>query len=134
MQGRDVDVPKKAKDRRKQPRTSRNVPLSLGKTEPGVLNRVDNISSSGVLCQTAKKLPLMSKVAMELMLEMPDTLSDETERITCQGVVVRSKRNPDEKTGGYGTAIFFTRMSEEDREKLGRFVDHYLASELLAVL
>jgi hypothetical protein len=127
-------VPKKPKDRRGQPRASRNVPLSLRNAEPGILNRVDNISSSGVLCQTAKKLPLMSKVAMELVLDMPDTFSNETERIACQGVVVRSERNPDLKTGGYGTAIFFTRVSEEDRGKLERFVDHHLAGELLAVL
>lgn len=127
-------MPKKAKDRRSRPRASRNVPLSLRSAEPGILNRVSNISSSGVLCQTAKKLPLMSKVAMQLVLDVPNTFSNGTERIACQGVVVRSKQNPNEQTGGYETAIFFTQMSGEDRSKLERFVDDYLANEVLTAL
>lgn len=125
---------KKSKDRRSRPRTSRGIPLSLRSAEPGVLNRVCNISSSGVLCHTAKKLPVMSKVAMELVLDVPNTFSNETGRIGCQGVVVRSKRNPDEQTGGYETAIFFTQMSDGDRTKLEGFVDNYIASELLPAL
>ena len=47
---------------------------------------------------------------------------------------LRSEKRPDEKNNGYETAIFFTRMSEEDREELERFVDHQLACELLAAL
>ncbi len=127
-------MPKKTKDRRRRPRTSKQVPLSLKDTEPGILNNVENISSSGVLCHTAKMLPLMSRVAMEIALEMPDPFSDKTESVVCQGVVVRSEKRPDEKNNGYETAIFFTRMSEKDRAKLERFVDQQLASELLAVL
>ena len=71
---------------------------------------------------------------MELVLDVPNTFSNETGRIGCQGVVVRSKRNPDEQTGGYETAIFFTQMSDGDRTKLEGFVDNYIASELLPAL
>ena len=127
-------MPKKAKDRRRQPRTSEQVPLSLRDAEPGILNKVKNISSSGVLCYTSKKLALMNRVTMEIALEMPNAFSGDTERIACEGVVVRSERHPDEKTDGYETAIFFTRMAEADRAKLEQFVDEHLATALLAVL
>jgi c-di-GMP-binding flagellar brake protein YcgR len=134
--GSDVLVPKnkKTKDRRRQPRASKQVPLSLKDAEPGIFNEVENISSSGVLCHTAKKLPLMSRVVMKIAIEMPDAFSDDTEAVACQGVVVRSEKRPDEKNNGYETAIFFTRMSETDRGKLERFVDHQIASQFLAVL
>jgi len=71
---------------------------------------------------------------MQLVLDVPNTFSNGTERIACQGVVVRSKQNPNEQTGGYETAIFFTQMSGEDRSKLERFVDDYLANEVLTAL
>ena len=127
-------MPKKAKDRRRRPRASKQVPLSLKDTEPGILNNVENISSSGVLCHTAKMLPLMSRVAMEIALEMPDTFSDDAEAVACQGVVVRCEKRPDEENNGYETAIFFTRMSEGDRARLEQFVDQQIASAFLAVL
>ena len=64
-------MPKKSRDRRRQPRTSKQIPLSLKDADPGILNKVENISSSGVLCHTAKKLPLMGRVAMEIAIEIP---------------------------------------------------------------
>lgn len=127
-------MPKKTKDRRRQPRASKQVPLSLKDADPGILNKVENMSSSGVLCHTAKKLPLMSRVAMEIVLEMTDTFSGDTESVACEGVVVRSEKRPDEKNNGYETAIFFTRMCEGDRARLELFVDQQLACGLLAVL
>jgi len=127
-------MPKKSRDRRRQPRTSKQVPLSLKDADPGILNKVENISSSGVLCHTAKKLPLMSRVAMKIAIEMPDAFSDVVASVACEGVVVRSEKRPDEENNGYETAIFFTRMSERDREELERYVDHQLACELLAAL
>ena len=126
-------MPKKSRDRRRQPRTSKQVPLSLKDADPGILNKVENISSSGVLCHTAEQLPLMSRVAMQIALEMPDAFSDIVASVACEGVVVRSEKRPDEKNG-YETAIFFTRMSDRDREELERYVDHQLACELLAAL
>ena len=119
----------KTEERRKHPRAARHVPLSLKDVEPGILNRVDNISSSGVLCHTARKLPIMSKVAMEIALDTPNGTSNTPERIECQGVVVRCEVRPDERTGGYDTAIFFTRMSEKDRARLAGYVDRYIAGQ-----
>ena len=127
-------MPKKTKDRRRQPRTSKQIPVSLTDAEPGILNHVENISSSGVLCHTAKQLPLMSRVAMEIALEMPDAFSGDTEGVACEGVVVRSDKRPDENNNGYETAIFFTRMCEGDRARLELFVDQQIASAFLAVL
>jgi hypothetical protein len=124
--GRAVEVGKKSKERRKHPRALRHVELSLVGEDPGILNKVDNISCSGVLCHTARKLPMMSKVAMEIALDTPHGSSHEIEHLQCQGVVVRCEPHADEETGGYGTAIFFTRMSEEDRARLTSFVDRHI--------
>jgi len=124
---------RKMADRRKHPRASKPVPLSLKGAEPRILNKVDNISSSGVLCHTAKKLPIMSKVAMEITVDASDESYGQPERIECQGVVVRSEPHPDDTNGGYGTAIFFTRLSDEDRARLERFVDQYIVCSASSV-
>ena len=124
---------KKTKERRKHPRAPRHVALSLVGEEPGILNKVDNISCSGVLCHTAKRLPIMSKVAMEIGLDTTCGSTHGAEHMKCQGVVVRCEPHPDKETGGYGTAIFFTRMSEKDRAVLTSFVDRSIATESTGV-
>ena len=45
-------------ERRRYPRSRRGFPAVLDESGPGVLNHVDNISGSGVLCHTVKPIPL----------------------------------------------------------------------------
>ena len=96
-------------ERRRYPRSRRELPAIVQDDGPGVLNHVDNISVSGVLCHTIKPVPLMTKLSMAL--EPPGL---DGKRIECEGVVVRCE--PDELGDDhFKVAILYTHISEDDQ-------------------
>jgi hypothetical protein len=108
-------------ERRRYPRSRRGIQSIDDKGEPGVLNHVDNISASGVLCHTVKPLPLMTKLGMALELPAPVE-----RRIDCEGVVVRCEAD-EQGDDNFKVAILYTRISDEDRDAIEQFVEADLA-------
>lgn len=103
-------------ERRRYPRSRRQVMVVTDDSGPGVLNHVDNISESGVLCHTVKPVPLMTKIGVVLDLPTPVECRVETE-----GVVVRCV--PHELGDDhFRVAIFFIKLTDKDREAIRRFV------------
>jgi hypothetical protein len=103
-------------DRRRYPRTKRQVNDIIENAGPGVLNHVDNISASGVLCHTVRPVPVMTRMGMALNLPRPWS-----RRIECEGIVVRCE--PDEVGDDhFRVAILYTRIGEADRHALNDFV------------
>jgi len=108
-------------ERRRFPRSRRGIQAFDEKGESGVLNNVDNISASGVLCHTVKPIPLMTKLGMGLELPAPAD-----RRVDCEGVVVRCEA--DEEGGdSFKVAILYTQISDEDRDAIQAFVEADLA-------
>lgn len=103
-------------ERRKYPRSRKGFPAITDDGGPGVLNHIDNISASGVLCHTVKPVPLMTKLSMVLELPKPDL-----RRVECEGVVVRCDPH-DRGDDHFKVAILYTRISEEDRQAIESFV------------
>lgn len=111
-------------ERRRYPRSRRGLPAISDNSGPGVLNHIDNISASGVLCHTVKPVPLMTKLSMALDLPKPFD-----RRIECEGVVVRCE--PDEQgDDNFKVAIIYTRMSPEDLEALEEYVVYDLVDTM----
>ena len=110
-------------ERRRYPRSRRGVQAVDDKGEPGVLNHVDNISASGVLCHTVKPLPLMTKLGMAL--ELPSPID---RRIDCEGVVVRCEAD-EQGDDNFKVAILYTRISDEDRDAIHEWVESDLAQD-----
>ena len=113
-------------ERRQSPRRRARVPMQLG--PPGALGDavVEDISLSGIRCVSGQALPVMSQVALELVLSVP-TIGERS--VSCQGVVVRTRAaDATESDAGergsprYETAIFFTSMTDRDRLFLGDFL------------
>ncbi len=103
-------------ERRRYPRSRRGLPTITDNSSPGVLNHVDNISASGILCHTINPIPLMTK--MSVVLELPKPFD---RRVECEGVVVRC--DPEEVGDDkFRVAILYTRMTDEDREALEEYV------------
>jgi hypothetical protein len=107
-------------ERRRYPRSRRQLSAIMDNTGPGVLNHVDNISASGILCHTVKPVPVMTKLGM--VLELPKPYD---RRIECEGVVVRCEPDP-QGDDNFRVAILYTRMDAEDFEILGEFVTYDL--------
>lgn len=110
------------KERREFPRSKSSIPVAGG---DDVLEHVDNISGSGVLCHTKKPVALMTK--MSIVLELPGDIDGG--RVQCEGVVVRC--DPDPKKGGsYEVAILYTYVEEDDRARIEAFVEKDIADNL----
>ena len=86
-------------------------------SDPGVVNHVDNISASGVLCHTEKPIPVMTKIGVTLDLPKPSDSS-----ISCEGVIVRC--DPDQKGDDhFKVAIVFTKLNDADMAAIKKHVE-----------
>jgi len=108
-------------ERRRYPRSRRGVPVVTDGAGPGVLNHLDNISGSGVLCHTVRPIPLMTRLS--IALEIPKPVE---RRIECEGIVVRCDPH-DQGDDHFKVAILYTKIDETDRQAIYDFVDHDLA-------
>ncbi len=103
-------------ERRKMPRVPASFDLRLDVGGRQGSAHVRDISASGVRCVTDRAMPLMTQVAVTLLL--PGTSG--AHEISCRGAVVRSA--PDGRAASFETAIFFTHMSDADRGRVEEFV------------
>ena len=110
------------KERRRYPRSKRQIPVIQDESGPGVLNHVDNISANGVLCHTVKPVPLMTK--MQIALDLPNSGGH---RLEAEGIVVRCDAD-DMGDDHFKVAILFTRLRDEDHEAIRQFVEQDLAA------
>jgi hypothetical protein len=108
-------------ERRRYPRSRRGIQAVVEDGGPGVLNHIDNISGSGIMCHTVRPIPLMTKMSMSL--ELPKPIDH---RISCEGVVVRCDPDP-QGDDNFKVAILYTTISEDDRDAIQSFVEHDLA-------
>lgn len=103
-------------ERRKYPRSKRRLQMVLEDGGPGVLNHVDNISESGVLCHTVKPVALMTKIGV--IMDLPKPIEY---RIESEGVVVRCE--PDELGDDhFKVAIFLPKLTEIDKDAIRAFL------------
>lgn len=110
-------------ERRRYARSRRGFAAVVDDTGPGVLNHIDNISANGVLCHTVKPIPLMTKMSMALELPRPHG-----RRIEAEGIVVRCEPH-DVGDDHFKVAILYTKIADEDRDAIHKFVEQDLAGQ-----
>lgn len=111
-------------ERRGHPRTETILPLKISKRGLDVITETRNISCSGVYCRVSQPLPLMSKIGVTLLLPIYRKAKVNTEKIRCNGVVVRSEPAivQEAETAYQNVAIFFTDLSKKDKTKITQYV------------
>ncbi len=108
-------------ERRKHPRSRRGFKHPEHLAEGGLINHVENISCSGVLCQTRRPVPEMTK--MSIVLELPNPSN---RRIEAEGVVIRCDAE-DPQGNAFKVAILYTKLDDADHQAIRDFVEHDLA-------
>ena len=111
----------KGKERRKHPRSARGFVPAEDLSDKGLINRVENISCSGVLCRTKRPVPEMTK--MSIALDLPEPAN---RQIEAEGTVVRCVTE-DSHGESFQVAILFTRVSEDAQQAIKEYVEHDLA-------
>ncbi len=108
-------------DRRKHPRSRGG--FKATRRDGGVINHVENVSCSGVLCRTQQPVVEMTKLSIVLDLPAPSGRSIETE-----GIVIRCEAQFP-KQDEFKVAIIFTKLSDDDHRAVREYVELDLAQD-----
>ncbi len=109
------------KERRKHPRSTRGFVPAEDLSDQGLINRIENISCSGVLCHMKRPVSEMTK--MSIVLDLPEPAN---RQIEAEGIVVRCVAE-DNRGESFRVAILYTKVSEEAQEAIREYVEHDLA-------
>ena len=112
-------------ERRKHPRRETVLSLKISKRGLDVITETRNISCSGVYCRVNKPLPIMAKIGVTLLLPIQNRRNRvNTEKIRCNGVVVRSEPVivKEADTAYQNIAIYFTELCKKDRNNIAKYV------------
>lgn len=107
-------------ERRKHPRSRRGFRQPAAAAD-GLINHVDNISCSGVLCRTHRPVAVMTK--LEITLELP---KPEVRTVNAEGIVIRCDSN-NAADSEFQVAILYTKLDDGDHHAIRRYVEHDLA-------
>jgi c-di-GMP-binding flagellar brake protein YcgR len=115
-----------SKDKRRHPRVAQRIRVRSSSREAVELETID-LSAGGLSCTAPAFLPLMTRMAISLVL--PDPRPSATQdgngqkTVTGEVVVVRTEpAAPVEGMTSYRVALFFSRMDDADRRRLADFL------------
>ena len=111
-------------DQRRHPRVARKIRVRPHAREAVELETID-LSVGGFSCTAPAFLAPMTKMAVSLVLP-PDAGTGQSEDQTVHGEAVVVRTEPghaaSHANGGYRIALFFSRMDDEDRRRLARYL------------
>lgn len=110
-------------ERRGYPRARVDFALRIDDAISIIETRARDISCSGLYCQIKKAIPVMTRVAIFLLLPDPGEGGVGLREIKCQGIVVRNQLRAERDELLYDTAIFFTDLKENDKERIARYIN-----------
>lgn len=117
-------------ERRGYPRARVDFALKLEDAISIIETRAKDISCSGLYCQIARPIPVMTKVDIILLLPSHERSVVGITEIKCKGIVVRSQLRAERDELFYDTAIFFTELNEKDKDMIAQYVENQFGKGL----
>lgn len=115
-------------DKRRHPRVAERIRVRSSSREDLQLETID-LSAGGLSCTAPAFLPLMTKLAVSLVLpghKSSVSGSDDGQTVKGEAIVVRTEPGaPAPGNGTYRIALFFSRMEDEDRTRLLDFLGRH---------
>jgi len=112
-------------ERRKHPRIYRKLPIKIKADLFDLVTESQNLSLSGVYCQSDKCLGLMTKVNIVMLLPIRrERLKTVTKKVHCEGIVVRVEKSP-QATDKFNLAVFFNRITKANRDIISRYIESH---------
>ena len=113
-------------ERRKSPRVKHGLPMKISADDMDFITQTQDIGGNGVLFRLEKAVPLMSRLAMTLLVPSHGKKRT-TRKIICNGVVVRCEPFHGKEIGGeYNIAVYFTALKDLDKKALLKYVNQVL--------
>ncbi len=118
-----------SKDKRRHPRVASRIRVRSSSREAVELETID-LSAGGLSCTAPAFLPLMTKLALSLVLPADRPAAADKpnghETVTGEAIVVRTEPPaPVVGQGVYRVALFFSKMEDADRKRLLDFLERH---------
>jgi len=114
-------------EKRQFPRVETLLSILLKGDQFSLVSETKNISASGAYCKVSKPIPELTKLAVTLLVPVQKGGVLKDQDVYCEGVVVRSEKViQDNQPDQFFVAIFFSNMSNENREILKAYVAHQM--------
>jgi len=113
-------------ERRLHPRIDQQLPLKVAANGFDFSTSTQNISCLGAYCNIDKYVPPFTRVLIKLSLPVAARAASRTIPVECHGVIVRTE---DAQSGGFNIAIFFNRITDEQRKKITQYINQFLPQE-----
>jgi hypothetical protein len=108
-------------ERRRASRLEQSIPFKISSGDIDIVTETKNLSSSGALCLVNKFIIPMTKLKLQILLPIRRNNKVVNQRISCEGVVVRSQSAVDQDS--FQTAIFFSDITPRDSQIINEFVE-----------
>ena len=115
-----MSISERGVERRKYPRAKADFHAEIDNGFEAVRTKVDNISCSGIYCEVNKKVPLMTKLDLNMLIPTTFPSMGEFFRVHCSSVVVRTELS--KHKGKYNIAVLFSDLSESAKNKLSSYI------------
>ena len=115
-----MSISERGAERRKYPRAKADFYAVIDNGFEAVKTKVDNISCSGIYCEVSKKIPLMTKLDLNMLIPTTFPSMGEFFRVHCSGVVIRAELS--KHKGKYNIAILFSDLLEGAKNKLSSYI------------
>ena len=118
-----------SKDKRRHPRVAQRIRVRSSSREAVELETID-LSAGGLSCTAPAFLPLMTKLALSLVLpsDRPSAADRKNgqETVTGEAIVVRTEPPaPVDGRETYRVALFFSKMDDDDRKRLLDYLERH---------
>jgi hypothetical protein len=115
-------------ERRRSPRVRKNIPLKISGDEFDLVTETENISCYGAYARVDKYIAPMTRLKVIILLPVKRRNKTIANKVECSGVIVRTENIPD-KPKCFNVAIYFSDISDKDRQKILDYVNLHLSKE-----
>lgn len=115
-------------ERRRYPRIEKIITCRVEGDGFDIVTETKNISGIGAYCAVNRYIAPMAKLKINLVLPFVTNHSlKNTDRISCQGVVVRTEPEDKKNLDKYNIAIYFNRISVVNLKKIANYINSQMA-------
>ncbi|MFH1655515.1 MAG: PilZ domain-containing protein [Candidatus Omnitrophota bacterium] len=115
-------------ERRRAPRIKKSIPLKISGDEFDLVTETEDISCYGAYSQVNKYIAPMTRLKVVVLLPTKQRNKTVTKKVECTGVIVRTENIPD-KPSCFNVAIFFSDITNKDRQRILDYVSQHLGKE-----
>jgi hypothetical protein len=118
-----MERPDNSFERRINQRFDAHLPIDITGAGFEMSVTTKNISCSGIYCQVDRFIPVMTKLELNIVVPLIENQKKVEKQFKCHAIVVRTEPESQREMTDYcSVGLFFTDLSEKDRNLLATYI------------